>query len=46
VILLHKGEIEIPSVLAGVVYIDVRSGISAAAEEIRTEIEEFFAHPH
>ena len=39
VILLHKGNVEIPSDLAGVIYIDISNGITAAGEEIRSEIE-------
>lgn len=38
VILLHEGPIELPTDLAGVVYIDISSGILAASEEIRKEI--------
>lgn len=37
ILLLHKGELEIPSDLAGVVYIDVSGGIKSAGEEIRRE---------
>lgn len=38
VILLHKGNLELPSDLAGVVYIDISNGIPAAGEEIRREM--------
>ena len=39
VILLHKGSLELPSDMAGVVYIDVSSGIQAAGELIRNELQ-------
>lgn len=39
VILLHKGNLELPSDLAGVVYIDISNGIPAAGEDIRKEVE-------
>jgi predicted nucleotide-binding protein len=39
VILLHQGQLDIPSDLAGVVYIDISKGISAATELIRMEVE-------
>lgn len=38
VFVLKKGDVEIPSDLQGVVYIDVSSGVEAAGERIRTEI--------
>jgi predicted nucleotide-binding protein len=38
-ILLHKGALEIPSDLAGVVYIDISAGPQAAGEKIRKELE-------
>jgi len=38
VILLHQGPLDIPNDLAGVAYIDISSGILAAGEEIRREI--------
>lgn len=37
VFLLQKGPAEIPSDLAGIVYIDISNGIEAAAEQIRRE---------
>jgi predicted nucleotide-binding protein len=40
VLLLHRGKLELPSDLAGVVYIDVTNGISAAGEELRRELAE------
>lgn len=39
VILLHKGKLEIPSDIGGVVYIDISGGIEAAGEKIRREID-------
>jgi predicted nucleotide-binding protein len=39
VIALRKGNIELPSDIHGIIWIDVTSGISAAAEEIRRELE-------
>ena len=38
VILLHHGPIDLPSDLAGVVYIDISGGVGAAGEDIRREI--------
>jgi predicted nucleotide-binding protein len=38
VVLLHRGPIELPGDLAGVVYIDISNGIEAAGENIRREI--------
>ena len=38
VLLLHKGDLEIPSDLAGVIYIDISNGIEAAGEKIRKEL--------
>ena len=37
-VLLHKGPIEIPSDIAGMVYIDISLGIEAAWETIRREV--------
>jgi predicted nucleotide-binding protein len=39
VILLHHGPLELPSDLAGLVYIDISSGIESAGELIRKEIK-------
>lgn len=39
VFLLHKGPIELPSDLSGVVYIDISRGIDAAGEQIRKELQ-------
>jgi len=39
VFVLRKGDVEIPSDLQGVVYIDITNGIESAAERIRVEIE-------
>lgn len=39
VILLHKGLLDIPSDLAGLIYIDITAGVSTAGERIRRELE-------
>jgi CheY-like chemotaxis protein len=39
VFLLHKGPIEIPSDLAGVIYLDISHGISSVGDAIRLELE-------
>jgi len=39
VFLLHKGPLELPSDLNGVVYVDITNGIEAAGEQIRKELE-------
>jgi len=41
VVLLHKGPVELPSDIAGVVWIDIANGIVAAGEEIRKEVKSF-----
>ena len=38
VFLLHKGSLDLPSDLSGVVYIDVSKGIAAAGDNIRLEL--------
>lgn len=38
VVLLHKGEVELPSDISGIVWIDISHGIAAAGEEIRKEV--------
>lgn len=38
VLLLHKGEVELPSDIAGVVWIDIDGGVKTAAEQIRKEL--------
>lgn len=45
VILLVKGHVEIPSDLAGIVYIDISNGMLAAGEEIRRELERWLPRP-
>lgn len=40
VILLYKGNLELPSDISGIVYINIDNGIEAAGEEIRREIRE------
>jgi len=39
VILLYKPPLDLPSDIAGIVYIDISQGIEAAGEKIRKEIE-------
>lgn len=39
VIVLHKGPLEIPSDIAGIIYIDVHNGIESAGEKIRRELK-------
>ncbi len=41
VILLHKGPLELPSDLAGVLYISIEQGIKASGEDIRREIADY-----
>lgn len=41
VVLLHKGDVELPSDISGVVYIDITSGVESAGEVIRRELEEY-----
>lgn len=38
IILLHKGSLELPSDISGVVWIDISKGIDAAGETIRKEV--------
>jgi len=38
VLLLHKGALEMPSDLAGVIFIDISGGVKAAGEHIRQEV--------
>jgi predicted nucleotide-binding protein len=38
VLLLYKGELEIPSDLSGVIYIDITNGVESAGEKIRREV--------
>ena len=40
VILLYKGNLELPSDLSGLVYINIDKGIKAVGEDIRKEIED------
>jgi predicted nucleotide-binding protein len=37
ILLLHKGPVELPSDISGIVWIDINNGITAAGEEIRKE---------
>ena len=41
VILLHKGALDIPTDLAGVVYVDITAGIDAAGEGLRKELNQW-----
>lgn len=38
VLLLHRGAVELPSDIYGIVWIDISNGIAAASEEIRREV--------
>jgi predicted nucleotide-binding protein len=38
VLLLHKGNLDLPSDISGVIYVDISSGVAAAGEQIRREI--------
>lgn len=40
VLLLHKGNLELPNDLSGIVYINIDNGIEAAGEDIRREIKD------
>lgn len=40
---LYKQGVEIPSDLAGVIYIDVSAGVASAGEQIRAELEDYLA---
>lgn len=42
VFLLHKGPIELPSDIAGLIYIDIKDGVQSAGETIRKEISYVF----
>jgi predicted nucleotide-binding protein len=39
VILLHKGQVDLPSDISGLTYIDISGGIESAGEDIRKELE-------
>ena len=39
IFLLHKGPLDLPSDLSGVIYIDISEGVDAAGEKIRKELE-------
>jgi CheY-like chemotaxis protein len=43
VVLLHKGAVEIPTDIAGMIYIDISGGILAAGEALRRELREWLA---
>lgn len=40
IIALRKGDVELPSDISGVIYIDISNGISSAGESIRLELKE------
>lgn len=40
VVLLYKGDLELPSDISGVIYIDISNGIEAAGEQIRRELSD------
>jgi predicted nucleotide-binding protein len=39
VVVLHKGDLDLPSDINGVIYIDIAHGIQAAGDEIRRELD-------
>lgn len=41
IVVLHKGPVELPSDILGVVYIDIGHGVESAGEEIRRELSEW-----
>ena len=41
IFLLHKGTLDLPSDISGVVYIDISNGIDGASEQIRREVARF-----
>jgi CheY-like chemotaxis protein len=41
VILLYKGDVELPSDIHGIAYIDITNGIESAGEEIRRELSDW-----
>lgn len=43
VLLLHKGHLELPSDIHGIVYVDISNGIDAAGEHIRRELSVWLA---
>lgn len=43
VLLLHKGQLELPSDISGLVYVDITNGIEAAGEHIRRELSIWLA---
>jgi len=45
VLLLHKGDLELPSDISGVVYISVDDGVLAAGETIRRELRDWIQSP-
>jgi predicted nucleotide-binding protein len=43
VFFLHKGDVELPSDLHGVIYIDIAQGVDAAGEDIRRELDDLLS---
>jgi predicted nucleotide-binding protein len=43
VIVLHKGDIELPSDISGVIYIDITGGLNSSEIEIRREVAEWLS---
>jgi predicted nucleotide-binding protein len=41
ILLLHRGNLDIPSDISGVIYINIDNGIEAAGEEIRRELSDW-----
>ncbi len=41
VILCHKGPLELPSDISGIIYVDVTNGVEAAGERLRKELAEW-----
>ena len=39
ILLLYKGDLELPSDISGIIYIDITNGIEAAGEQIRRELD-------
>ena len=39
ILLLHKGDLELPSDISGIIYIDITNGIEAAGGQIERELD-------
>jgi CheY-like chemotaxis protein len=42
ILLLHKGAVELPSDISGIIWIDITNGVMAAGEQIRKEVEDLW----